>query len=100
MLEHFVHLPTSRRRHTPTAVDLVLIRLIRSAVSRSWTLEASAAEVVAAAGGSIHLLQQARVRLLTRIPDHRSDIGDRALATLAVAISQTSGPADDEPDAP
>jgi hypothetical protein len=89
MTEHYVHVPTSRRRPPTSPVDLVLIAVIRAAADRSRPVEAAAAEVLAAACGSSRVLRRARVKLLTRVSSRLSDIDDRALATLAIALTQT-----------
>jgi hypothetical protein len=100
MIDHYVHLPTSRRRRASTStIDVVLVKVIRAAVDRSWSAETAAAEALDAADGSTRILRRVRVRLLTRIPTHPSDIGDRALATLAVALTQTARPGPARPEA-
>ena len=90
MTEHYVHVPTSRRRRAPTSpIDLVLIAAVKAAADRTRSVETAAGEVLVAAHGSARMLQRARVKLLTKVSSRLSDIDDRALAMLAIALTQT-----------
>ena len=87
---HYVHVPAPRRRYSPAGpVDVVLIKLIRASMNRDWTVRDAAADVLDTVEWSPHMLRRVRVKLLTRITTCPSDIGERALATLAVALRQT-----------
>ncbi len=79
-----------------TAVDLALIRLLRSAMELDWAPGTAVPAVLDAVGGSTRLLRQTRIRLLSRVPTQRTEIGSRALATLAVALMESG--AIDTPD--
>lgn len=93
MTGHYVHVPTSRRRPPTSPIDLVLITVIRAAADRSRPVETAAADVLAAARGSSRMLRRARVKLLTRVSSRLSDIDDRALATLSIALTRSHSPA-------
>lgn len=57
----YVHLPAARRQHGPTtAVDLALIRLLRSAMELDWAPGTAVPAVLDAVGGSTRLLRQTR----------------------------------------
>ena len=85
----FVHAPTGPRRSPATTVDRVLVQVIRSAMDRDWSAENAAAAVLDMVQGNARLLRRVRVRLLARARSHPSDVCDRALATLAVALRRT-----------
>ena len=96
-MNSYVHLPAARRQNGPTtAVDLALIRLLRTAMELDWAPGTAVPAVLDAVGGSTRLLRQTRVRLLSRVPAQRTEIGSRALATLAVALMESG--AIDTPD--
>ena len=61
-----------------------------------WAPGTAVPAVLDAVGGSTRLLRQTRVRLLSRVPAQRTEIGSRALATLAVALMESG--AIDTPD--
>jgi hypothetical protein len=93
LLNSYIHIPAQRRRTAPgTPIDLALIRLLRSAMDLNWAPGTGVPAVLDAVDGSPRLLRHARVRLLRRLCDYPTEIGGRALATLAVALTQTDHP--------
>jgi hypothetical protein len=64
-MSHCVHVPAARRQTTPTGIDLVLVKLIGSAMNREWSPRTAATDVIADVDGNSRMLQQLRMRLLT-----------------------------------
>jgi hypothetical protein len=93
LVNSYIHIPTQRRRTAPgTPIDLALIRLLRSAMDLNWAPGTGVPAVLDAVDGSPCMLRHARVRLLRRLSDYPTEIGGRALATLAVALTETGTP--------
>jgi hypothetical protein len=58
----------------------------------NWAPGTGVPAVLDAVDGSPRMLRHARVRLLRRLSDYPTEIGGRALATLAVALTETGTP--------
>ena len=68
-----------------TAVDLVLMRLLRAAVSEDWTISQAVGELLSVHGDDLLVLGAARSRLLRR-DDGASRAVQRAVAALSVTL--------------
>ncbi|MGZ4459374.1 MAG: hypothetical protein ACXVW2_07985 [Nocardioidaceae bacterium] len=85
----YIHAPTPRRPRTATPVDLLLIKLIRSAIAEDWTPANAVPGLLTDAAGHHQLLRAARTQLLRTFRTHPSRAGGRALAALTLALAET-----------
>jgi hypothetical protein len=69
-----------------TAVDLVLVRLLRAAVADDWTIAEAVRTLLVAHGDDLLVLGAARARLLRRADHGGSEAVQRAVAALSVTL--------------
>ena len=66
-------------------MDVLVAELVHTVMSPDWAPEAAGSAILKAAGGSQELLRRARIQLL-KTTNPRSQVRDRALATLTRAL--------------
>jgi hypothetical protein len=82
------HAAAARRRGLHTTVDLILIRLVRSAMATDWAPAAAVPDLLEAAGGNLRVLRDVRTRVLRTLVQRPTEIGSRALVTSSLALAE------------